>query len=192
MQARTLLDAANRTKLLVRTLSGASLVAYAASLFLPAFSVLTVQPEAATGYIALLLGSYTVALVGSNESIFLCFAWFANLAFAAAHINLLQRHGSRAIAFSATGLVLSASFALVRETTMRGMCTPHPIALHVGYFLWASSMGLALGSSVATVLRADSQEQMRSKRAAVCMVLISAAYVALGLLLPKGECALLR
>jgi hypothetical protein len=82
---------------------------------------------------------------------------------------------------------------LVKETRMQGMCVLHPIRLHAGYFLWLASMALALAAGATTLIRnKDTTLLARNRKALLIVGLLCVVYLALGLSLPIGECALLR
>src|SRR5438105_12289375 len=76
----------------------AGVFSYGASLLLPAFGILKVETDVYPGYLLLIWGSTAVLSVGSDESLFFCLAWLANLAFVIAHVSLLRRQLLRACA----------------------------------------------------------------------------------------------
>jgi hypothetical protein len=193
MKAKLLSRAGDRSPWPGRVLEIASLGAYLACLFLPAFTVVVPSDESIPGWMALSFGWTLLVLLGSDESLFMCLAWFANVAFVAAQLSLLKRRGSGATACAAAGLVLSACFALVKRTSMQGMCMQHPVVLHVGYVLWVLSMLLALMSTIATEWRRDvGSLVMRYRKGITWFLVLTVLYVIVGLALPPGKCALLR
>lgn len=187
------LDQSNvRNFLLARSLVAASLLAYCISLWMPAFEVLTSRPETTPGYELLILGWTSVVLV-RDESLFLCFAWFANLAFLRTCLALRAGRSVDACASAAIGVVLAASFMLAKQTRMSGACELHPIKLHAGYFLWVASMVLALVASI-TILRREEGVNMLAlhTRGISKFCVVAAVYLVLGLSLPIGECSLIE
>jgi len=175
-----------RSSMLGKLLLVASIVAYGASLVMPAFEVLTNAPETTPGWLALIFGVFMVSGVGS-ESLFTCFAWFANPFLLRTYLALRDDRPGAACISAGVSLVLGMSFMLVKETGISGACNIHPVRLHAGYFFWLASMILALASGVTalsrkkeTILLACDRKSLRN------VVLRCAIYLVLGLSLPVG------
>lgn len=159
---------------------------------MPAYEVLTEVPEVVPGWIALIGGIVSVAGV-LDESVFWSFAWFANLALLRTYLAFSDGHPGNACVSAAVSLVLGASFMLVKQTHQHGMCELHPIRLHAGYFLWLASMVLALASGATTLGRIRGMSLLaHNKKPVLIVVLLCVVYLALGMSLPIGDCALLR
>jgi len=179
-----------RSSRLGKLLFIASIVAYGVSLLMPAFEVLTGVPETTPGWLALLFGVFMISRVGS-ESLFTCFAWFANPFLLRAFLALWDDRPGAAFVPAGVSLVLGMSFMLVKETGISGGCNFNPIRLHTGYFLWFASMALALASGVVlsrkkeTILLACDRKSLRK------VVVRCAIYVVLGLSLPLGTWSVL-
>jgi hypothetical protein len=170
-----------------------SLATFIGSLTLPAFGIVQEQGDTYTGHFLLFCGFTAVLQVGSDESLLFCLAWLANVAFVLAHACLVQRFASLASAVAAAGVVLSAGFSLVKDTTVQGMCVHHPIKIYSGYLLWIVSMILTFASAVLTLRRIEGPSFLEHhRRAAILIALLSLSYILLGVLLPPGKCALLR
>lgn len=182
---RPVLKDARRLRL-EKLLLAASIVAYGPSLLMPAFEILTNTPETILGWEALIFGAPMVSEIGS-ESLFMCFAWFANPFLLRTYLALRNDRLAAACVSAGVSLVLGMSFMLVKETRVSGWCSFNPIRLHAGYFLWLASMMLALASGVTALRRKKETILLASDRKSLRKVVVRCAiYLVLGLSLPVG------
>ena len=169
-----------------------SVTIFILSLFLPAFKI--ANGSTYTGSDAFSGGAFAIFLVGSQDSLFLCFAWFANVSFFVGQMELLISHRPFGGFVSAIiSLVLGGSFALVKRTSIQGMCALNAISLRSGYMFWILSMLLLLLSGLSGLWEVDGWSSfIKSKRALIILATICIAYILIGLLLPRGGCRLLN
>jgi hypothetical protein len=144
------------------------------------------------GWEALIFGVF-MAVEVSSESLFTCFAWFANPFLLRTYLALRDDRPGAACVSAGVSLVLGMSFMLVKKTEISGGCNFNPIRLHAGYFLWLASMILALASGVTALSRKKETILLACDRTSLRNVVVRCAiYLVLGLSLPIGECPLLR